>query len=163
MESRKVRFIVNAAVIGALYAVLTLLLAPISFGVIQVRVSEVLCTLALFTPAAIPGLTAGCFVANMLGTNGIIDALLGSFATMIGTFGMYKMRRYPYLAPLFNVLSNGIIIGWMLWRFYGAEFSPFICMAIVAAEEIIPLYILGVPLAKVIRKNPSAINGPKGN
>lgn len=162
MENQAARFIVNAAIIAALYAVLTLLLAPMSFGVIQVRVSEALCTLALFTPAAIPGLTVGCFVANILGTNGIIDAFLGSLATLIGVVGMYKLRKYPYLAPLCNVFSNGIIIGWMLWKFYGAEFSPLVCMVIVAAEELIPLYVLGVPLAKVIRKNPSAINGPKG-
>lgn len=160
-ENRTVKFIVNAAVIAALYAVLTLLLAPVSFGVVQVRISEVLCTLSLFTPAAVPGLTIGCFIANTIGGNGIIDAVLGSLATLIGSFGMYKLRHRPKLAPLVNVLSNGIIVGLMLCYVYGAELSfgpanknlvPLFCVLLVSVEEIIPLYVLGVPLAAVIRK-----------
>lgn len=161
MENKGVKFTVNAAVIAALYAVLTLLLAPVSFGIIQVRISEVLCILSLFTPAAVPGLTAGCFIANFIGGNGIVDAVLGSIATLIGSFGMYRFRKHPSLAPLINVFSNGIIIGLMLFYVYGAEINigagntniaPLLCVLIVSAEELIPLYVLGMPLASVIRK-----------
>lgn len=160
-DNRIVKFIVNGAVIAALYAVLTLLLAPFSFGIVQVRVSEVLCTLALFTPAAVPGLTIGCFIANIIGGNGIADVLLGSLATLIGCFGMYKLRKKPKLAPLVNVLSNGIIVGLMLYYLYGLRlnFGPegtdtgaLLCIALVCVEEVIPLYILGAPLASAIRK-----------
>ena len=160
-ENRTVKFIVNAAVIAALYAVLTLLLAPVSFGIIQVRISEVLCMLSLFTPAAVPGLTIGCFIANMIGGNGIMDAVLGSLATLIGCWGMYKLRKRPRLAPLVNILSNGIIVGLMLCYVYGAEvsfgpankaFAPLFCVLLVSIEEVIPLYVLGLPLAAVIRK-----------
>lgn len=158
---RTVKFIVNAAVIAALYAVLTLLLAPVSFGIIQVRVSEVLCTLSLFTSAAVPGLTIGCFIANTIGGSGILDAVLGSLATLIGCYGMYKLRNRPRLAPLANILSNGIIVGLMLCYVYGAEVSfgpanknimPLFCVLLVCIEEVIPLYVLGLPLAAVIRK-----------
>ena len=160
-ENRGVKFTVNAAVIAALYAVLTLLLAPVSFGIVQVRLSEVLCILSLFTPAAVPGLTAGCFIANFIGGSGLADAVLGSLATLAGCFGMYKLRHRPRLAPLVNVLSNGIIVGLMLYYVYGFDISagaagknaaPLLCILIVSAEEIIPLYVLGLPLASVIRK-----------
>lgn len=158
-DNKLVRTIVNGAVIAALYAVLTLLLAPVSFGIVQVRVSEVLCILSLFTPAAVPGLTVGCFIANFIGGNGIADAVLGSLATLIGCLGMYKLRKKPKLAPLVNVLSNGIIVGLMLYYIYGLKISfasgnygALACILLVSVEELIPLYVLGVPLASVIRK-----------
>src|SRR5665647_998773 len=106
---------VQAAVIGSLYAALTLLLSPISYGVMQVRISEALTVLAMFTPAAIPGLTVGCFFANFLGPNGIIDAIIGSFATLLGAIGTYKLRKSFYLAPLPPVIANALIVGPMLY------------------------------------------------
>lgn len=160
-DNKIVKFIVNGAVIASLYAVLTLLLAPFSFGVVQVRVSEVLCVLSLFTPAAVPGLTIGCLIANIVGGNGLADALLGSLASLIGSFGMYKLRKHPRLAPLANVLSNGIIVGLMLYYIYGLrisfgpegkELGALFCVLLVSIEEVIPLYVLGAPLASVIRK-----------
>jgi len=156
-----VKLIVNSAVIAALYAMLTLFLAPASFGIIQVRVSEMLCVLSFFTPAAVWGITIGCFIANILGTNGIIDAVLGSLATLIGCFGMYKLRKRPYVAPLINIASNGIIVGLMLYFVYGlkleigqinSDLAPIACIILVAFEEAIPLYVLGMPLAGIIKK-----------
>jgi len=156
-----VKLIVNGAVIAAIYAMLTIFLAPMSFGLIQVRVSEMLCVLSYFTPAAVGGLTVGCFIANILGANGIIDAVLGSLATLIGCFGMYKLRKKPYVAPLINIASNGIIIGLMLYYIYGLKLSfgpkgesiaPVLCILTVAAEEAIPMYVLGLPLANIIKK-----------
>jgi len=153
MENKTVKFIVNAAVIAALYAALTLLLMPVSFGIFQVRISEVLCMLSLFTPAAIPGLTIGCFISNMVGPNGIVDAVLGSLATLVGAFGMWKLRKKLYIAPLVNVLANGIVIGLMLCYVYHALSSPIAAVAIIALEEAAAMYILGIPLAKVIKAN----------
>ena len=153
MNRGSVKFITDAAVIGALYAALTLLLAPVSFGVIQVRISEALCVLSMFTPAAVPGITLGCFAANMLGPNGVADALLGALASFIGCFLMYKFRERPRIAPLFCVVSNGIIIGLMLHYLYGEAIAPLLCILLVSAEEFVALYVLGTPLARVIRNS----------
>ena len=144
-------FIVDAGVIAAAYAALTLLLAPVSFGIVQVRLSEVLCIFSMFTPAAIPGLTIGCLIANLVGGSGVWDVVLGSLATLIGSLGMYFLRKKTYLAPLVNVLSNGIIVGLMLYKIYGFV-NAFLCILLVCGEEMIPLYVLGLPLASTIRK-----------
>ena len=157
MNNKGVKFIVNSAVMAALYIALTLLIAPLSFGVVQVRVSEVLCVLGLFSPAAIPGLTIGCFIANILGPNGMIDAVLGSLATLIGMIGMWLLRKKIYLAPLVNVIANGIIIGCMLHFVYSDAVPLMYCILLVTAEEAACLYILGIPLAKVIQKNAKEI------
>lgn len=148
-----VRKISVAAVIGALYAALTLLLAPISFGVMQIRVSEALCAFALITPAAIPGLTVGCFLANVLGPGGIADALLGSVATLLGCWLMYLLRNRPVLAPLCNCLSNGVIVGLMLYFTSGADVSPLLCILWVAAGELVSCYALGLPLYRYLSKH----------
>ncbi len=114
MKNISSEYLVKAGAIGAAYTVLTLLLAPLSYGVMQIRVSEAMVVLALFEPAAVPGLTVGCFLSGMLGPNGIADALLGSLATLLGAWGTYALRRYRYIAPAANVLSNAVIIGLML-------------------------------------------------
>lgn len=158
MNNGTVKFIVNTGVIAALYAVLTLLLAPVSFGVVQVRISEALCVLGLFTPSAIPGLTIGCFIANLLGPNGIVDALLGALASLVGALGMYFLRKKMYLAPLVNVVSNGVIIGLMLHYYYGEAIAPIVCILLVAFEEAVALYLLGMPLAKVISSRPELLD-----
>ena len=142
-----------AAVIGALYAALTLLLSPISFGVMQIRASEALCAFALITPAAIPGLTVGCFLANIIGPGGIADALLGSAATLFGCWLMYLLRGRPLLAPLCNCVSNGVIVGLMLYYTSGIGISPLLCILWVAAGELIACYALGYPLYRYLSKH----------
>lgn len=151
-QARTSTFWVQAAVIGSLYAALTLLLSPISYGLMQVRLSEALTVLAMFTPAAIPGLTVGCFFANFLGPNGIFDAVLGSFATMLGAFGTYKLRHKFYLAPLPTVVSNAVIIGLMLHYVYGIPLSPIYCILWVGLGECIACYVAGLPLARFLQK-----------
>ena len=95
----KSRYLVHGAVIAAVYTALTLLLMPLSYGVMQVRVSEALTVLPALTPAAIPGLFVGCFVSNMLGPNGMIDMILGSGATLLAAIASYKLRKEPYWFP----------------------------------------------------------------
>ena len=146
------QFLVKAAVIGTLYALLTLVLSPFSYGVMQVRFSEALTVLALYTPAAIPGLTVGCFLANFIGANGIVDALIGSLATLIGTGGMYLCRRQKLAAPMVNVLSNAVMIGWMLWKWFAVPFRLPICMLWVGLGEALSCYVLGVPLMRLLDK-----------
>lgn len=151
-QTQTSKFWVQAAVIGSLYAALTLLLSPISYGVMQVRVSEALTVLAMFTPAAIPGLAVGCFFANFLGPNGIMDALIGSMATLLGAIGTYQLRHHFYWAPLPAVISNAVIVGLMLYYVYGVPFSPLYCIFWVGLGELISCYGMGLSLARFLQK-----------
>ena len=86
MKNQKVTFMTQAAMIAAIYVVLTYVFAPFSFGEVQVRIAEALTILPLFTPAAIPGLFVGCLIGNILGGAVLPDILCGSLATLIGAF-----------------------------------------------------------------------------
>lgn len=144
-------YIANAAILAAAYAAITLIVAPVSFGVFQIRLSEALCVFSLYTPAAIPGITIGCFFANLIGGAGIWDIVLGTLASLIGCFGMYKLKSREYIAPLANVLSNGLIVGSMLHYIYDFA-NPLICILLVMAEELLVMYVLGLPLSAFIKK-----------
>ncbi|MDD2484871.1 MAG: QueT transporter family protein [Eubacteriales bacterium] len=154
---KSTKFLVQAALIAALYAGLTLfpLLRPFNYGVLQIRVSEVLTILPAFTPAAIPGLFIGCFVANMLGDNGPADMLIGSAATLIAAFASYKLRKNIYLVPLPPVIVNGLLVGAMLYYVYGVPFSLPACIFWVALGEAVACYALGLPLLKYFKKRES--------
>jgi uncharacterized membrane protein len=146
----RVRFLVRAAVIGAAYAALTLALAPLSYGVMQLRVSEALTVLPYFTPAAIPGLFVGCIVANVISPYGIIDMVCGSLATLLAACATYVFRKRRILAPLFPVLFNAVVIGAMLYYAYGVNASLPVNMLWVGAGEFIVCYGLGYPLMRVL-------------
>jgi uncharacterized membrane protein len=103
----------RAAMIGAIYALLTVLFAPISYGMIQVRISEMLMILPYFTSAAIPGLFVGCFIANIYGGQGILDIVFGSLATLLSAYIVSKISN-KYLVPLPPVIINALIVGWVL-------------------------------------------------
>lgn len=124
----------QAGVIAALYAGLTLLLAPVAFGPVQLRFSEMLTILPVFTPAAIPGLAIGCFVSNLLGLTtganpaGALDLLFGPLATLGAALLTYRLRSYrlcslPVVASLPPVILNALVIGAELTFAYTA-FSP---------------------------------------
>ena len=129
MKNKKVKFIVDAAVIAALYVVLTYLAAAFNLSsvVIQVRFSEALTILPVFTPAAIPGLFVGCILANALTGAVVIDVICGSIATLIGAvgawlIGKYVMNRLKYayfLAPLPTIIANAAIVPFVLRYAYG--------------------------------------------
>lgn len=114
MPTNKTRFIARAAIIAAAYAILTLSLAPIAYGSLQLRLAEALTVLAYFSPAAVCGLTVGCAVANFWSPFGITDVVFGALATGIAavlTYFMPKKGLWKFLAPLPSVLVNAAVIG----------------------------------------------------
>ena len=154
MSVRKIAF---SGVIGAVYAVLTIVLAPISFGAVQLRVAEALCILPLFFPASVWGLFAGCLIANLLSSFGIFDVVFGSLATLaaamitraIGRHGSDGIWR-KIIACLPPVITNGVIVGaviaWMTAR--ETFWAAFILNGVtVAAGELIVMLCAGLPLA----------------
>lgn len=114
MKSKKLVFICQAAVIAALYVVLTYVFSAFASGVIQVRVSEALTILPAFTPAAIPGLVIGCLLSNTLTGCVLLDIIFGSVATLIGALGSYALRRHTWLVPIPPIVSNMIIVPFVL-------------------------------------------------
>jgi uncharacterized membrane protein len=145
-----VRSIVEAGMIAALYAVTTLVFAPISSGPIQVRISEALTVLPMFTPAAIPGLFVGCIVANIFTSGiGIYDVLFGSLATLVAAYLSYKMPN-RYLVPLPPVIVNAVVVGLVLH--FGMQAPLLYTMLTVGIGELIACYILGLPLIYLLEK-----------
>ena len=153
--------LVKIALIGALYTVLTLVIAPLSFGTVQFRISEALTLLPLFSPLGIWGITFGCFFSNLIGfltgTNpiGMIDALVGTSATLIPFASMKPGKARivrALLAPIPVVLSNALIVGLELALVFGGnpgESLPYIWAfqgISVAAGEIVVCYTLGMLL-----------------
>jgi uncharacterized membrane protein len=140
----------RAAKIGAVYALLTLIFAPISYGMIQVRISEMLMILPFFTSAAIPGLFVGCFIANIFGGHGILDIVFGSLATLLSAFLVSKISN-KYLVPLPPVIVNALIVGWVLHVVLG---FPFYLTALwVGLGQIIACYGLGLPLLLLLERH----------
>ena len=145
MKSKKLVFICQAAVIAALYVVLTYVFSAFASGVIQVRVSEALTILPAFTPAAIPGLVIGCLLSNTLTGCVLLDIIFGSVATLIGA-------RHTWLVPIPPIVSNMIIVPFVLRYAYGAtDAFPFM-IATVGAGEIISCYLLGMLLYGALKK-----------
>ena len=152
MKSKKLVFICQAAVIAALYVVLTYVFSAFASGVIQVRVSEALTVLPAFTPAAIPGLVIGCLLSNTLTGCVRLDIIFGSVATLIGALGSYALRRHTWLVPIPPIVSNMIIVPFVLRFAYGAtDAFPFM-IATVGAGEIISCYLLGMILYGALKK-----------
>lgn len=155
----KIRHLVYAAVIAALYAVLThlqnILLPGSATWAIQCRISEALCVLAFFTPAAIPGLTIGCLVFNITYAAALpLDWVVGSLATLIAAAVMWATRRvtfkgYPWLGMLMPALTNAILVGWELTVYIGGGF--FLNALYVALGELIVLLVLGSLLYYAIK------------
>ena len=152
MKNKKLVFIGQAAVIAALYVVLTYVFSAFASGVIQVRVSEALTILPAFTPAAIPGLVIGCLLSNTLTGCVLLDIIFGSVATLIGALGSYALRRHTWLVPIPPIVSNMIIVPFVLRYAYGAtDAFPFM-IATVGAGEIISCYLLGMILYGALKK-----------
>lgn len=152
MKSKKLVFICQAAVIAALYVVLTYVFSAFASGVIQVRVSEALTILPAFTPAAIPGLVIGCLLSNTLTGCVLLDIIFGSVATLIGALGSYALRRHTWLVPIPPIVSNMIIVPFVLRFAYGeTDAFPFM-IATVGAGEIISCYLLGMILYGALKK-----------
>lgn len=150
---------VYGAVIAAVYVVLTMIFQPISFGPIQFRISEALCVLPYFTPAAIPGVFIGCLIANVLGGSVIMDVVFGSLATLIGAIGSWAVRKNRYLVSLPPIISNTIIVPWVLKYAYGAEDILWFMMITVGIGEILAIGVLGQLLITALDKYKNVIFG----
>ncbi|MBR5229358.1 MAG: QueT transporter family protein [Firmicutes bacterium] len=144
-----------AALIASLYVVLTFIAnaAGLASGAIQIRLSEALTILPLFTWAAVPGLTAGCFLANLLTGCALWDIVFGSAATLIGGLGTYFIgRKKPVLGPIFPILSNALIVPVVLQKVYGLEDGYLYLMTTVGIGEILSCGLLGWLLYKGLKK-----------
>ena len=151
--------ITRTAIIAAIYVILTFLSNALGLasGLIQVRISEALAVMCVFTPAGIYGITIGCLIANILTGCLLPDVILGTFATLIGAIGTRIVgRRFKYLAPLPTVLANTLIVPFLLYYVYG--FKPlWLCFVTVFAGEAISCYAFGMPLYAAINKNKRAL------
>ena len=139
--------------IGALYALLTVVFEPISFGVsgaFQFRISEAMTLLPVLTPAAVPGLFVGCVAANLLCGAPLPDIVFGSLATLVADLGTRKCRSKPLWAARPPVICNGIIVGIMLSVVYTIPLA-WGCFT-VALGELVVCYLLGLPLLKALQK-----------
>ena len=144
----------QGAMIAALYVVLTFIanLAGLASGVIQVRLSEALTILPVFTAAAVPGLAVGCVLANLLTGCAIWDVVFGSLATLIGAVGTRLLRgQSPVLAVLPPILSNIIIVPLVLQRVYGVEDAYWSLAMTVGAGDIISCGVLGLLLYRSLK------------
>ena len=159
MRSKKVSMITQGAIIAALYVVLTMLANAMGLAnyAIQVRFSEALCILPFFTVAAVPGLTIGCLIANLLTGAMIWDVLFGSLATFIGAAGTYFLRKHKFLMMLPPVLANAVIVPFVLrygygitWQYNGMDWAiPYFALT-VGIGEIISVCVLGGVLLKAL-------------
>lgn len=166
--SKKVRDLVLSAVIAAMYAVLTYVAAAmnLAYGPVQFRFSEAMCVLAVFTPAAIPGLAVGCLISNLASPLGIVDWICGPMATLLAGVCTYALRnvrlgKVRILAPLPPVLFNALIIGFEIaclsdagvFSFGNASFGGFLAGALsVGIGELVVCYALGLPLIGAIER-----------
>lgn len=162
MHNKRLLFLVQAAMIAALYTALTLIFAPISFSSIQVRISEALTILPAFTPAAVPGLFVGCLIGNILGGAALPDIIFGSFATLAGAAGTYLLfknhaDRPSFLAPIPTIAANTIIVPFILKYAYGVALPIPIMMLTVAIGEVISSGVLGMVLYFALRKHAGVI------
>ncbi|NLG58425.1 MAG: QueT transporter family protein [Clostridiales bacterium] len=142
------RALATSGIIAALYVALTLLFAPISYGQIQLRISEALTLLPVISRASIPGLFVGCFISNIFGGS-LIDAVFGSLASLLAAILTRRFRQNLWLAALMPVVVNAVVISLVLW--YTSALSPLISFLTVGAGQAVVCYLLGVPLAKLVQ------------
>lgn len=155
MRDNITRKLVKTAVIAAIYTILTVILAPISYGPVQFRISEILVLLAVIDPFYIVGLTVGCLIANIFGGYGIMDIVFGTVATFFSVTGVYLTGKYIrnkkvslVLASLWPTIFNGLIIGWMLNIV--ADLPMVLSMIQVGAGEFVVVTLVGVPVFRLI-------------
>lgn len=158
---KSVRKLAAAALTGAAYAALTILTAPISYGAVQMRISEVLCVLPFFIPCTGWGLFAGCIISNLFSAAGLLDVIFGPLATLLAALCMSMLGRRgrlsmtaAALACAMPVVFNGVIVGGVLakaladlraWPLFGLQ---------VAAGEAVVLYAAGLPLLRLMLRTP---------
>ena len=161
MRSRRVMYVVQAAMIAAIYVVLTLISNAVGLasGTIQVRISEALCILPVFMPTAIPGLWAGCLLANLLTGGILVDVIFGSIATLIGAVGTYLLRKHKRICTFPPVIANMVIVPFVLKYGYGVvieykgiDWTLLFNAVTVGIGEIVTCVIMGGMLLRILSK-----------
>lgn len=180
MRNKKTSYVAQAGMIAAVYAAATLitmfLLQGLAWGPVQFRVSEAVTVLAVLTPAAVPGLTIGCVVANLIslaingtGALGLLDVVFGSLATCLGALWCWKFRSRPKIALLGPVIANALIvpaylpillqgIGWYTIPFtdisLDGAYLPMYVFGVFATGigQALVVYVLGLPLLKALKR-----------
>lgn len=152
MKNQKVGFMTQAAMIAAIYVVLTMTFAPFGFGSVQLRVAEALTILPFFTPAAIPGLFIGCLIGNILGGAILLDVVIGSFATLIGAIFSYQLRKNKYLVVLPPILANTILVPFVLKFGYALPLPIPFMMLTVGIGEVLSCGVMGYVLLTVLQR-----------
>ncbi len=162
MKENKVLFLTQAALIAAVYVVLCVAFAPISYGEVQVRVAEALVILPFFTPAAIPGLFIGCLLSNLIGGSVLVDVVFGSLATLLGAVGTYYLRKNKVLLLLPPIAANTVIVPFVLRFGYGVLLPIPFMMLTVGIGEVIAVAILGSVLLNVLARYRGILFGKPG-
>ena len=152
--SKKTNFLTQSALIASLYVALTFVSAAmgIASGAIQVRLSEALTILPIFTASAVPGLFIGCIVANLLTGAALWDIVFGSVATLLGAIGTRLLRKTRYFATLPPILSNTVIIPFVLKIAYGVNEGYSFLFLTIFLGELISCGVLGTMLSKALDK-----------
>lgn len=152
MKNQKVMFLTRAAMIAAVYVVLSVVFAPFGTKAVQVRISEALTILPVFSSAAVPGLFVGCLIGNMLAGSILPDMIFGSLATLIGALGTRALRRtHPVLGTFPPILSNMIIVPLVLRYGYGDPLPIPYMMLTVGIGEVISCGVLGMILYAALK------------
>ena len=162
-KQKELRFLAECAVIAALYAAATYFSAGmgLAYGPIQFRLSEALCILPVFTPAAIPGLTIGCIIGNLSSPMGIWDIAFGSIATLLAALCARALRKVtfkklPVLSSLMPVIFNAIIVGIELTILFPTDNTKLVAFLIAAGEvdlgELVVCVALGLPLFSAVKR-----------
>lgn len=156
---KRIVYVCQSGLIAALYTVLTVFVGAfgLASGAVQFRVSEALCVLPFFTPAAIPGLTIGCLISNLFTGCLWQDILFGTVATLIGALGARMLRKVFWLVPLPTVVANTVIVPFVLAYAYHMEGGLPFLMLTVGAGEILSAYVLGMVLLLALKKYPKAL------
>ena len=156
-QTKATRRLARGAVIAALYTALTLLLAPISYGQLQVRLSEALTLLPILLPEAVPALAIGCLLSNILGGCTIFDIVFGTLATLLAALCTRRLRGKFWLAATMPVVFNGVIVGAVVHYCYSPAFPLPLCMLTVAIGEAIACMIVGPLLIGALRRIPGRV------
>lgn len=144
----------RGAMIAALYAAITLVLAPISYGEIQVRLAEAMTLLPVLLPEAVPALAVGCLLANILGGCTILDIVFGTLATLLAAICTRRLRHHIRAASAMPVLFNGLIVGAVVHFGYAPAMPLPLCMLFVAIGEAISCMLLGPMLLRMLKRLP---------
>ncbi len=150
MEKNYTKIICINAVISALYIALTMFLAPISYGVIQLRVAESFTILPALMPYTMWGLFIGCAVSNIVSVFGIVDVIVGSLITLVASFLTSKIKNM-WLAPLPPIFLNAFFLP-LMWYLTGAEAVYWINVLSIFVSQTLVLYIIGIPLYIITQK-----------